>query len=61
MVLEVRTLAHLDCIYWFQPSAIDFSPIIKYYIRGDSNHFDHLPVWGHILLQMENSRKSSYK
>jgi hypothetical protein len=32
----------------------------KYYIRGDSNYSDHLPMWGKVLLQVEKRRKSSY-
>lgn len=57
----IRSLARLDRIYSFQPSSINSSPIVEYYIRGDSNHSDHLLVWGRVLLQTKPSRKSSYK
>jgi exonuclease III len=49
----VRVLARLDRIYSFQPPSLDSQPMSEYYIRGDSNHSDHLPGWGKVLLQME--------
>jgi exonuclease III len=56
----VRILARLDRIYSFQPVTAEAAPMAEYYIRGDSNHFDHLPVVGKFLLQVEARRKSSY-
>jgi hypothetical protein len=35
--------------------------MVKYYIRSDSNHSDHLHVWGKLLHQEEARRKSSFK
>jgi hypothetical protein len=36
--------------------------MVEYYIRGDCNHSDHLPLWGKVLLQVEAwRRKSSFK
>jgi hypothetical protein len=35
--------------------------MVEYYIRKDSNHSDHLPVWDKFLLEVEARRKTSYK
>jgi len=56
-----RVLAQLDRIYSFQADGGQASPVAEYFIKGDSNHSDHLPVWGKFLLKNAPIRKSSYK
>jgi len=57
----VRILARLDRIYSFLPTGVHACPMVEYFIRGDSNHSDHLPVWGKLELKVTPPRKSSYK
>lgn len=57
----VRILARLDRIYSFQPTGTQTNPMAEYYIKSDSNHSDHLPVWGKFILQAAPPRTSSYK
>jgi len=47
----VRVLARLDRIYSTNPAGGQTSTVAEYFIRGDSAHSDHLPVWGKFLLQ----------
>lgn len=64
MVLDcrgVQILARLDRIYSFQPVGAQASPVAKYYIKADSNHSDHLPVWGKFTLQAAPPQTLSYK
>jgi exonuclease III len=56
----LRVLARLDRIYSYKQVG-NVVPVEEYYIIGNSNHSDHLPVWCKIALQPEPKRKSSYK
>jgi hypothetical protein len=57
----IRVLARLDRIYSFLDAPMTPAPMAEYYIRGDSNHSDYLPVVGKFLLLAEVRRASNYK
>jgi endonuclease/exonuclease/phosphatase family metal-dependent hydrolase len=46
----LRVLARLDRIYSYKQAG-NVVPVEEYFIIGNSNHSDHLPVWCKIALQ----------
>jgi hypothetical protein len=47
---RIKILARLDRMYLFQLVSVDTRPIVEYYIRGDNNHSNHLPILRKLLL-----------
>lgn len=56
-----RVLARLDRIYSFKEDGGQPNLLAEYFIKGDNNHSDHLPVWAKFLLKPVPPRKPSYK
>lgn len=56
-----RSLARLNRCYSFQQVRAGPSPIIKYLIRGDCSHADHLPVEHSVQLLPDGPKRSTYK
>lgn len=59
--LGLRSLARLDRCYSFQQLGAGPSPVVEYYIRGDCNHADHLPICHTVQLLPPVPKKSFYK